>query len=864
MMSVPPPAVRLTRPAQIPTVNDLVDATPESVLGSLVGTLHRHSCQFREYYKEHDALDEEYTQQLASLYDLQQQQQPYADKKAASEENRQKAQALREKVGVVDARICIQAMLAFRTMTQAPGRLAWDCLEHALQQLKDDAEIPPVPWILERLAEIVGEHAPDTDRFFGMVRNDDRHVRLVYRAFRVVDNNQAAAAAVYERVCRLSAEAQKWLLPAFSNTTIKPVGLILASMRTAASDLILLKMHAGLLFKSNDDPVLLLRELVRFAKDVMPQAAVVIDAFTESLGFDPATVLGKLRRGAYDDNLPSHDRGRELLSVLIQEWRETKHLLSAFGDANTLAFVRLMTCLLCKEPTWTLLEQCFHPWWRQQERAEMEMEAYQEPVDVLLDTYHHLLRCIGSKSKDNNYLSFLLRSYHQDWALEPSCSAATLERFGRAIEDLDWHRLPWSEAQMQQVHQTWSQIRADRKKRIIYMSFIWSIFKPWMLHHPQPVLTDKLAYYCTDLAFSFCQNAEAIWPDQGERQDALERLWRMLQRYRRELADDEVEAILQRHGDDSGCCLTWARDMTGFDTATVSVRRRRVFCDYALSRDSVMVQDLYRTLSEHAPAHLKDETDLDELIKILTAIMNKDRKLLVGSITEESKPNMLMGIFGALLARPTTMTPEDVSDMERCLEHTLSSQGKDEWPIYARLLSRSDDARRRLVLQHALDQTKLLTVCIYCRSQQEQHQDPVRRVEELAAILSIAKVDRKAVHLVRTFAQWFCASRDKEQQLVPSIVSMARTAARWAAAAQEKNNDHNDGWRVFVVLLDAFLGSRLEAKGILSPVKRKYRLVMSNKSTQQVLMEGDKVIQDHGRWTIWDLDKAVEIFAVAV
>lgn len=810
-------------------------------------------------------------------------------------------------------------------------------LDHLTHETRDYPPFRTVVHHMSKLlGEAVADEPQYIDRFFSLVDNDKDRVLLVYPAFRPHADNKRLV-ATFDRVRPLNSPGQLKLLPLFDMVAWSTTSYATESMRqqfytkafnslqqaVTQGDEQLCKKYTDMVFalmmqhiatrkQKRPEQIKVLDGILNLLADSRDSACdariMLMDTFTAQLGGNPSEAMYILhsKSGSFDGALHQLTRDGVIscLDFLAESFMSTKHLFSTYGDASP-ALCRLLVCLLndnrliqeTRDDTtlfmWRYLGHCFHPWWRQDYNDCNDLE-FTTHTGLFLRAYHDtILNFMHDNSIDKaQLLGWLFAYYHEKLLLrEQHGDGGWLERFGNTISDLAWKHMDINTKVLQRIRQTWALVRNNRRKRIAYLHFIWHVLSPWI--NSRPVVHDtQQRLHHVEMAFIFVKDADAIWSDDGERLESLDLTWRSLGARYPDLPTQSIATLTAEFKDDwhgtmqpleadkvtgMALAIAWVRNMTRFSKPNIPMRQRRIFVDFvmallAVSNDNdsddglrirhEWVQHLYEVIDAHAPEDSRG-MEFDEMVLVLSNLAHD----LDGSITSKTnRPCTLVALFAAF-ARSGIITKESTQAMEQCIEqhlHVFSTS--PSWQRLGELLA-SANADYSLLLQHSLDNGCMLMVCVYIQA--KERTDPLASLaEEAAAIISIAKPDRKTVHLVRMFATLFQQARDQEQRLLASIVSLSRTASRWKAQTM------GEDWHVFAVLLDSFIGSRLQARGVLSPIPspssssadgwitplEKMKKDKKYKPYADSVNQGIETVKDHDRWTIWDLEQAIDQF----
>ncbi|KAI9498113.1 hypothetical protein BDB00DRAFT_801170 [Zychaea mexicana] len=958
------PDLQLMKPAQILSSTELLSSSPELLMGSTVETLSQHAKRFYEHLEQQRKLDVAYIEKLATLYvnksgskhveapcskrckkpaewDIIASYTQKDDAVASKLEDNRK-EAARFVFRSVDARICIQALLAFRKFdaivdqasqgkrqNTALVQLGWLCLQYVLKHLSYDTKnFPPSRIVVLHMSQVLGKAIADdaqyVDKFFNLIAEDtgdngEQRIQLLYPMLKPHSDNKHLPSTI-ERVLRYSSDSQLHLLPLFDMALWAKSSYASDSARTTVYNLLFTHLKTAII-KSDETLYTQYCNLVLSlmdsggAKSKKPEQAKVLEYVLKLLA-DTAQYSSAQGRPAVVDAFAAKTKGSEkingdalvvMVTLLGNTFSKANHLFATYANAVP-ALCRLLqnifdgTRLAETQKDgpaliWRHLGLCFHAWWRNADDRSQQNQY----TNVFAQQYSQVLRnALGYFDPPGRarLLNWIFGYYHERLLQLPGSEEdAWMEHFGNTIAGLNWGCLDLSPGHLRRIHQTWSSLRQQdlhQHRRPIYVRFIWKVLLSWIIAHPQPSIDPQQRCEYVQVAFMFVQDGESVWPeDKKERKRALDQLWNTFCHNHTSLSVEQVSSIvnsLRRHWDtplplpsaasnDSflSILIDWVRRLTCFNETQVSMKRRRLFSDFILKllpddtdMQRAWTQHMYQVVNEHAPR----ETEGPEFEETVTLFSNM--LPIVYEIPPGGNACMLSAVFGAL-ARPAA-TPAIIELMENTLEqNVIISASSPNWCRLGELLSRSNPDYS-LFLQYCLDHSAFLTMRVYGEAKLQQEcarQDSVKLAnlaEEVAAIISIAKVDRKsAVHLVKFFAILFCRSRQQEARLIASIVSLSRTASRWVNAHQHSPKpDLGNEWHVFVTLLDGFLASRLIARGVLSPAPasadwvKRIELMRADKKYKpftQVLGKGIEITRDSDRWTIWQLDQVVTEFA---
>ncbi|KAI9279007.1 hypothetical protein BDA99DRAFT_493745 [Phascolomyces articulosus] len=982
-----PPDLQLTKPAQILTSTELLSSSPEALMGSTIETLSQHAKRFREHLEQQRILDVAYLEKLATLYmntsGSKHVEAPcgkrckkpaewdiivsYAQKDDAVaeqlEENRKQV-ATRYIFRSVDARICIQALLAFRKfdaiVDQAKQgkrqngtlvQLGWSCLQYVLKSIfrHDMKRFPPARIVVlhmsRALGEAIMEDASYIPKFFDLISEEnnnqqqgDSPVQLVYPAFKPHSDNKHLPATL-DRVLRQHSDAQLYLLSRFdmtawtkssyANETAR--GTVYTSLFSHLKPAILQANEP--LYKAYGDLVLTLMEASGKSKKPEPVKVLelilklLVDTVQHSKTDGRPAIVHAFAKKIKESERTNNDTLVALVTLLGNTFNSGKgdpHLFKTYTDSTPVLCQLLQN--IFRDPkftegqkdgptfVWRHVGQCFHAWWKSAEDRRQRNVSFS---DVFARTYRNVIQFylnyfdLSGRAK---LLNWIFGYYHEKLLqLSSADDDGWIEYYGNTITStLNWGYFDLSSNHLRRIHQTWSSLRQQGTqqdhRRSIYVNFIWRILLPWMKAHPQPSNVDKDRYDYTQIAFIFVQDGESVWSEANKvRNNALHQLWKTFCRHHTSLSVEQVSNIIRQLRHDwhhplplpsaasnnlfIAHCIDWVRRLTCFNEQKALMKRRRLFADYIfklLSDDDIdmqraWIQHIYQVANEHTPSETRGE-DFEETILLIFSMLPRMHE----EIPPGGNPSMLSAVFGALAKLPASF--ETVGLMENALEQYIinitsvssSSSSSPDWCRLGELLSRSNPDYS-LFLQYCLDQSAFLTMRVYGEAKLQQEcggalQDPARLAnlaEEVAAVISIAKVDRKAVvHLVKFFATLFCRSKQQESRLLASIVSLSRTTSRWINAYHHSPKPNlGQEWHVFATLLDGFLASRLIARGVLSPAPtsvdwiKRIELMRSDKKYKpfhSILSKGIEITKEGDRWTIWQLDQAVTEFAQAL
>ncbi|KAG2224294.1 hypothetical protein INT45_012862 [Circinella minor] len=970
-----PPDFQLTKPAQILSSTELLSSTPQVLLGSTIETLSQHAERFHDHLKRQRKLDTEYIEKLMVLYiNKPGSKHVEADcgkkcKKPAEwdiivsyaqkdEIISQQLEDIRKQIASryifrsVDARICIQALLAFRKFDAivdqarqgkrqngALIQLGWSCLQYFFKNLlsHDMKSFPPARIIVRHMSKTLGEAIADDSqyvaKFFDLIDEDmvgdqkksDHYerIRLVYPVFKPHADNKHLPTTL-DRVLRYDSNSQLHLLPQFNMLLWANSSYANETARnTVYNSLFSHLKHAIIqenepLFKTYCDIVLSLMESC--GKSKKPEHVKVLE-FILKLLVETTTQQASGRSTIVDEFVTKIENSEKingdtliaLMKCLETKFSKDKHLFATYTNAIP-SLCRLFQFIFndlrfsCSQKdgvafVWSHLNQCFHLWWRNPEDCCREKYPFSKAFS---ESYQHVLQHyidyfdVTGRAK---LLNLIFGYYHEKLLQPPSGNDEWIECYGHTISRLNWGYFELSSNHVRRIYQTWSSLRQlqqesiHQKRRTIYVNFIWKILSLWMSAHPSQSIAADMQQNCYDyvqVAFIYVQDGDKVWPEANkERRDALDRLWDTFCRKYTSLSVDQVSNIvsqLRRNWNTSlplpsaasnhvflSHCVDWVRRLTCFNEQT-SMKRRRLFADYIFKLLPENDTDIQRAWVQHIYQVVNQDTlkkthgeDFEETIILLSYML----PFTHDEIPPGGNGGMLTAAFGAFSKSPTSI--ENVGMMENVLEQYVITVASPDWCRLGELLSRSNPDYS-LFLQYCLDKSAFLTMRVYGEAKLQQecaHQDPVRLAnlaEEVAAVISIAKVDRKAVvYLVKFFATLFCRSRQQESRLLASIVSLSRTASRWVNAHQHSPKpDLGNEWYVFATLLDAFLASRLITRGVLSPAPtsadwlKRMDLMRADKKYKpfvQILTKGIEITQDSDRWTIWQMDQVVTEFA---
>ncbi|KAI8149709.1 hypothetical protein BJV82DRAFT_589015 [Fennellomyces sp. T-0311] len=816
-----------------------------------------------------------------------------------------------------------------KRQSSALVQLAWSCLQYVLKNLSPEMRLfPPMRIIILHMCQNLGDaveiDAQYVDKFFELADDDDdngdRWIQLIYPAFKPHSDNKRLLMTL-ERVLRYSSKAQMYLLPSFdmavwskssyASETARnnyynlmfghlkaPIVQSEEVLYTQYCDMILSLMESSLKLKKPDF-VKVTEHVLKLLGDSKQHNSAngrpaVVDALTarisNSNGIDGDNIVAIV---TFLGN--SFSEGSSLFATYTNSIPALCRLLqSLFNDARFVRNQKDVPAFICRQ-----LRQCFHSWWRNADDRSQENQY----VDVLAESYQeviqHALEHLDAPGRAR-LLNWVFGYYHERFLqLSRDIENEWIQYYGNIVANLNWSYLDLSSSHLRRIHQTWSSLRQQdiqQPRRAIYLKFIWKIFSSWMGVHTRPTVSKQQRYDYVEVAFIFVQDGELVWPENDDnRKKSLEQLWSNFSRDNGSLSADQVGSVvsqLRRNWNSPlplpsaasndtflSHCIDWVRRLTGFNEKEASMKRRRLFADYILKLlpDDIDMRrawtnHIYQVINEHVSSEPHGQ-DFEETVAAVSNILP-----FVTEIPPGGSTCMLLADFGALARSTSTATPDIIELMEHVLEqYIISVAGAPDWCRLGELLSRSNPDYS-LFLQYCLDQSAFLTLRVYGEAKLQQdcaRQDPVKLAnlaEEVAAIISIAKVDRKAaVYLVRFFATLFCQSRQQESRLVASIVSLSRTANRWVHVHQHSPRpDLGLDWQVFATLLDGFLASRLIAQGVLSPaptssnwIKRleTMRGDKKYKAFTDTINKGIDITQDSHRWTIWQLDQVVTEFA---
>lgn len=973
------PHLQLTRPAQTPSAEDLVSSPPEDLLGSMIGTMKYHALCFQNHVDVLTKLDQEYLQHLTKLFvckpvieqikascakgnkgckklarwetTVQHAQQDPAVKQLI-DDNRYRAEAVI--CTAVDARICIQSMLLYRLMDaieresknskrrQVLIDKAWDCLSHALQNLKTELEyFPPVQNILHRIGQtlcgFIGQERKYLDKFLSMLENMDASPRYIRNIFQPhADFKQLVK--TYSRVCQLHSQQQLDLLPNFDmvawaqspfatdqsrnnfyhqnfltlkqciekrvneQLTLEHFKLALSLMNAADNTSDRLNVLERLLN--------LLENTQTSVKRSHDQRSQLVDAYIVSLGgLDHSVVTSKLQTDdrMQLDNLPQQEivPMLDLLGAKLDQLKQSP--TDVIGSSNAAALRTLIVHLLCDVRLenldkdlvsfyWRNLCRCYHPWLLEEEQEESECAII----------YHHLVRRrLGSlhSEQHRSKLLHLIFAFYHDELLRSRHSGAWLTMYAKAVCALDWSDLEMSRQQLERVRQTYGLLSAQRQdtdqKKIQYLIFILQILSRRIQGGKQFQFDRDQTFSYTLILFIFAEESDELWHDQTKRLEELQLLKSPVTDLFSSLDTEQAESIVNNGlwrswmtpipspstepDTPLSIVIQWVQEMAGFNYPSSSVKRRRIFSDYiatllsACSETPVSVEEewivyLYDTINEYAVS--KDTDELGSTFQNLFAIIEKwdnIQNIFLPKI-KESKVATVTAVFGAV-AGPS-VSASRVAVLESCLERcTLQSKGGIEWENFGRLLWQSK-ADTTLLLQRCMEQSANLTIRAYAQLKYEDTKGNIQQlvglVEELAAVISIAQPTRSTVYLVQFFAALFREAQQDEKHMLACIVSLSKTASRWKKAKHQQSVGLGADWHVFVSLLDAFLGVRLESQGVMSPGTKENGWMGSLDALEvdkqyhdfkDTITDGRTVINDLDNWSIWKLEEALLKFA---
>lgn len=642
----------------------------------------------------------------------------------------------------------------------------------------------------------------------------------------------------------------------------------------------------------------------------------LMDAYIVSLGgIEHSIVMSHLQGSGrlQLDNLSAKDIVviLDMLGAKLDTLRQPP--FDVFGGSG--AALRALTVhLLCddrlqdlnQDPVtfyWRQLCRCYHPWLRREDGDDDDDDG------VCVRIYHHLIRRRlehFNNEQRSKLLRFLFTFYH-DQLLQSHRSESWLTMYAEAIHNVDWSNIEMSLQQLERIRQTYGLLSTQKqqdneRKKMQYLEFILQIISCWIKNRKEFQFDRDQRFNYIIILFIFAQESDGLWNDHTERRKELQLLQTPVKDLFASVDTKQVELIVRSHlwrewktpmpGPSTepttalSIVIQWVQRTAGFNYKENTIRRRRIFSDYIaklLSANDTsipIVREWILHLYDIINQHVFDDIDVDELRgtlgNLLTVVEKKDsiQDVFLPRI-KESKASTLIALFGA--AAGPTVSAARVAVLEGCLERFQAQckkgAGMDEavWQTFAALL-RQSKPDTSLLLQRCMEHSANLTIRVYAQLKYEDSsgddtQQLVSLVEELAAVISIAQPTRYSVYLVQLFASLFRKLQTEEKRMLACIVSLSRTASRWKTKQQSSLGPE---WQVFVTLLDAFLGIRLQSQGVLSPATGKNGWTTSLDAIEadkqyhdlkDTITNGQKIIHDLDSWTIWKLEEALLMFA---